>query len=145
MLQHWSQFVPNASSDIRGHEALLHHLNVHRVEVAYQGRGQGGKGKKKSEDSRQAPPPPKHLSRQARVCHDKSMLVATTFLLRHTCLSLTTLVYLLKLLYVNSCVVGGRMARNLFFFFCPLYVFIYFSAAFCTTHCALDLRRDHAP
>ena len=60
---------------------------------------------------------------------------------------LTTLVYLLKLLYVNSCVVGGRMARNLFFLspFCPLYVFTHFSAAFCTAHCALDLARDHAP
>ena len=57
---------------------------------------------------------------------------------------LTTLVYLLKLLYVNSCMVGGRMARNLFLF-CPLYVFIHFSAAFCTAHCALDLVKDHAP
>ena len=26
MLRHWSQFVPNVSTDIRGHEALLHHL-----------------------------------------------------------------------------------------------------------------------
>ena len=26
MLLHWSQFVPNMSTDIRGHEALLHHL-----------------------------------------------------------------------------------------------------------------------
>ena len=25
MLTHWSQFVPNMSTDIRGHEALLHH------------------------------------------------------------------------------------------------------------------------
>ena len=25
MLQHWSQFVPNMSTDIRGHEVLLHH------------------------------------------------------------------------------------------------------------------------
>ena len=25
MLRHWSQFVPNVSTDIRGHEALLHH------------------------------------------------------------------------------------------------------------------------
>ena len=39
----------------------------------------------------------------------------------------------------------------LFFFFiffflsCPLYVFIHFSAAFCTAHCALDLAKDHAP
>ena len=56
---------------------------------------------------------------------------------------LTTLVYLLKLLYVNSSVVGGRMAWNLFLF-CPLYVFIHVSAAFCTAHCALDLARDHA-
>ena len=31
------------------------------------------------------------------------------------------------------------------FLFCPLYVFIHFSAAFCTAHCALDLARDHAP
>ena len=29
---------------------------------------------------------------------------------------LTTLVYLLKLLYVNSCMDGGHMARNLFYF-----------------------------
>ena len=60
---------------------------------------------------------------------------------------LTTLVYLLKFLYINSCVVGGRIARNLYFNFisCPLYVFIHFSAAFCRAHCALDLARDHAP
>ena len=34
-----------------------------------------------------------------------------------------------------------------FFIFisCPLYVFIHFSAAFCTAHCALDLAKDHAP
>jgi len=25
VLRHWSQFVPNMSTDIRGHEALLHH------------------------------------------------------------------------------------------------------------------------
>ena len=25
MLRHWSQFVPNMSTDFRGHEALLHH------------------------------------------------------------------------------------------------------------------------
>ena len=31
------------------------------------------------------------------------------------------------------------------FLFCPLYVFINFSAAFCTVHCALDLARDHVP
>ena len=31
------------------------------------------------------------------------------------------------------------------FLFCPLYVFIHFSAAFCTAHCALDLARYHAP
>ena len=30
------------------------------------------------------------------------------------------------------------------FLFCPLYVFIDFSAAFCTARCALDLARDHA-
>ena len=26
MLRHWSQFVPNMSTDIRGHEGLLHQL-----------------------------------------------------------------------------------------------------------------------
>ena len=26
MLRHWSQFVPNMSTDVRGHEALHHHL-----------------------------------------------------------------------------------------------------------------------
>ena len=31
------------------------------------------------------------------------------------------------------------------FLFCPLYVFIHFSAAFCTVHCALNLARDYAP
>ena len=30
-------------------------------------------------------------------------------------------------------------------FFCPLYVFIHFSAAFCMVLCALDLAWDHAP
>ena len=42
---------------------------------------------------------------------------------------LTTLAYLLKLLYENSCVVGGRMVPETFFKFCPLYVSIHFSAA----------------
>ena len=27
MLTHWSQFVPNMSTDLRGHEALRHHLS----------------------------------------------------------------------------------------------------------------------
>ena len=61
---------------------------------------------------------------------------------------LATLVYLLKFLYVNFCVVCGRIAQNLLFLFfisCPLYVFIHFSAAFCTAHCALDLAKDYAP
>ena len=31
------------------------------------------------------------------------------------------------------------------FLFGPLYVFLHFSAAFCTAHWALDLARDHAP
>ena len=31
------------------------------------------------------------------------------------------------------------------FLFCPLYVFIYFSASFCTPNCAVDLATDHAP
>ena len=31
------------------------------------------------------------------------------------------------------------------FLFCPLYVFIHFSASFCTVYCALDLATDHAP
>ena len=29
VLRHWSQFVPNMSTDIRGHEALLHHHHHH--------------------------------------------------------------------------------------------------------------------
>ena len=52
--------------------------------------------------------------------------------------------YLLKMLYEHSCMVGGCVAQNPFLF-CPLYVFIHFSAAFCTVHCALDLARVHAP
>ena len=31
------------------------------------------------------------------------------------------------------------------FLFCPLYVFIYFSASFHAAHHALDKDRDHAP
>ena len=31
------------------------------------------------------------------------------------------------------------------FLFCLSYVFVHFTAAFCTAHCALDLARDHAP
>ena len=31
------------------------------------------------------------------------------------------------------------------FLFCPLYVFIHFSAAFFTAHCAQDLAREYAP
>ena len=34
---------------------------------------------------------------------------------------------------------------NFNFISCPLYVFIHFSPAFCTAHCALDLAKDHAP
>ena len=53
------------------------------------------------------------------------------------------MVYLLKLLYANSCVFSGRMARNLFILsivgVCTVF------AEFCTAHCALDLARDHAP
>ena len=96
------------------------------------------------------------------VCERESAISRCTFLylqyiyLYHTCVLkskfvhvwlLATLVYLLKFLYVNSCVVGRRIARNLYFnfMFCPLYVFIHFSAAFCTAHCALDLANDHAP
>ena len=40
VLRHWSQFVPNMSTDIRGHEALLHHLSVrcyHDVKPERQG------------------------------------------------------------------------------------------------------------
>ena len=33
----------------------------------------------------------------------------------------------------------------LFFISCSLYVFIKQFAAFCTTHCALDIAKDHAP
>ena len=84
------------------------------------------------------------------------IFVFAVYLLVYTCVLksefghvwlLATLVYVLKFLYVNSCVVGGRIARNLSFNFipCPLYVFIHFSAVFCTAHCALDLAKDHAP
>ena len=31
MLRHWSQFAPNISTDIRGHEALHHHLELSRT------------------------------------------------------------------------------------------------------------------
>ena len=31
------------------------------------------------------------------------------------------------------------------FSFCPLYLFIKFSASFCTPNCALDLATDHPP
>ena len=60
---------------------------------------------------------------------------------------LATLVYLLKFLYVNYCVVCGRIARNLYFlyFYILSIVCVHFSAAFCTAHCALDLAKDHAP
>ena len=34
MLRHWSQFVSNMSTDIRGHETLLHHFKtIHREPV----------------------------------------------------------------------------------------------------------------
>ena len=32
MLRHWSQFVPDMSTDIRGHEALHHHHHVRLTE-----------------------------------------------------------------------------------------------------------------
>ena len=32
MLRHWSQFVPNMPTDIRGHEALHHHHHVRLTE-----------------------------------------------------------------------------------------------------------------
>ena len=31
VIQHWSQFVPNMSTNIRGHEALLHHHHVYSM------------------------------------------------------------------------------------------------------------------
>ena len=37
MLRHWSQFVPNMSADIRGHEALHHHHHP-RLEAAGEDR-----------------------------------------------------------------------------------------------------------
>ena len=58
---------------------------------------------------------------------------------------LTTLVYLLKLLAVCKFLRGWRSYGPKPFLFCPLYVFIHFSASFCMAHCALDLARDHAP
>ena len=64
--------------------------------------------------------------------------------------SLTTLVYLLKLLHVNSCVVwrshGSKPLQFVeTFAICPLYVFIHFSSSFCTGHHALNLTSDHVP
>ena len=41
--------------------------------------------------------------------------------------------------------VSGVGKRETFLFFCPLYVFIHFSASFCTERCNLDLAGDHAP
>ena len=35
MLTHWSQLVPDTSTDIRGHEALLpHHRNINMAFIA---------------------------------------------------------------------------------------------------------------
>ena len=39
MYTHWSQFVPNMSADIRGHEALLHHHSCVRVQELCESRG----------------------------------------------------------------------------------------------------------
>ena len=39
MLRHWSQFVPNMSTDIRGHEAPLHHRSVVRGQELCESRG----------------------------------------------------------------------------------------------------------
>ena len=39
MLRHWSQFVPNMSTDIRGKEALHHHhTSVAESEIGYVSR-----------------------------------------------------------------------------------------------------------
>ena len=38
MLMHWSQLVPNMSTDIRGHEALLYH-HYRRVQELCESRG----------------------------------------------------------------------------------------------------------
>ena len=46
---------------------------------------------------------------------------------------------------VCKCLSSWRSCGRKPFLFCPLSVFIHFSAAFCTAHCALDLARDHAP
>ena len=58
---------------------------------------------------------------------------------------LTTLVYLLNFLYVNSCVVSSRMARNLSIFILSIVCVHTFFCSFLSAHCALDLARDHAP
>ena len=72
--------------------------------------------------------------------------------LYHTCMLkkefgyvwlLTTRVYLLKLLYVNSSMVGGCMAWNLFIL--PIVCVYTFFCSFLMAYCALDLARDHAP
>ena len=55
----------------------------------------------------------------------------------------TTLVYLLNLLYVNYWWFGGRTAQHLFIL---SIVCVYtVSASFCTAGCVLALARDHAP
>ena len=50
---------------------------------------------------------------------------------------LTTLVYLPSA--VCKFLQGWQSYGLKHFLFCPLYVFIYFSAAFCTAHCALGI------
>ena len=43
-----------------------------------------------------------------------------------------------------TCVWESVVKKDLFLF-CPLYMFIHFSASFCTAHCALHLARVHEP
>ena len=35
MLRHWSQLVPNMSTDVRGHEARLHHHHLHHLVLCF--------------------------------------------------------------------------------------------------------------
>ena len=43
MLTHWSQFIPNMSTDIRGHKALLHHQEEKMIRVQELCESRGGR------------------------------------------------------------------------------------------------------
>ena len=55
MLRHWSQFVPNMSTDIRGHEALHHH-RVQTRQASTQGKNIKKRKKRKKEKKKKGVP-----------------------------------------------------------------------------------------